>query len=102
MSGVNVPVTLAGRMRRAFEKTGQTRLTKKWVRDYLRTADMGTLLFRNESKFFPGTFVGPALAIAQDLTFEVHDDQSRSVAMVNFQFIEMRKERTDGVQAVVR
>jgi len=100
MTGVNLPVTLHGRMRRAFEATGQTRLTKTWVREYLRTADLGVVLFRNEAtQFFPGTYVGAALAVANDLTLEVHDDLSRSVAMVNFQLV--RRDGTD-IQAVVR
>lgn len=83
----------------ATKALGGKRLTKKWLREYLR--DHPEKDFRNHTHGVRGTYVNGEDCIRHDYTLEVHDLQGRSVAMVNFQTA-LDSGNEWGYQAVVR
>lgn len=97
MSTTYVPVVPGIDMSQALRKSNMKRLTKKWLRDYLRDnpqKDFRSLDGRG------GTYVNGQDAVAMDLTLQVYDAEQRStVAMVNFQPTSANEW---GYQAVVR
>lgn len=74
---------------------GTARLTKKWLRDYLR--DNPQKDFRNHTG--AGAYVNGEDCIRQDLSLEVYDSGHRLVACVDFQ---STNANDWGYQAVVR
>lgn len=75
---------------------GAQRLTKKWLRDYLR--DHPEKDFRNHTG--RGAYVNGEDAVRMDLTLEVFDSHlTRRVGIVNFQPTDLNQW---GYQAVVR
>lgn len=70
------------------------RLTKKWLRDYLRSHPLTR--FADQTHGSGYLVVDASIAVRDGLTFEVHNDRSESVAVVEFQAV------NGGFQAVVR
>lgn len=94
MTGETIPVVPGIDMQRALDRSG-SRLTKKWLREYLR--DNPQKDFRNVG-FRSGTYVNGQDAINFDLTLEVRGGYDL-VAVVNFQPTDTNEW---GYQAVVR
>lgn len=92
-----VPVTPGIDMSAAMRRDGARRLTKKWLREYLKANPQKD--FRNED-LHGGTYVNGGDAVQGDLTLQVMDPATMStVAMVVFQTTDTNEW---GYQAVVR
>lgn len=80
---------------------GSERLTKKWLREYLRTNPQKDFVIRNTAgplARWHGKYINGQDCIRQDVTLEVHQD-GKSIAFVDFQ---ATTDNEWGYQAVVR